>query len=536
MHRVQTYSFKRVVSILFIISLAINIASAESYIGTNAIPQGKFFDANGQPITVTVSNSKITFSKNVIKISSYAFHNCTNLKEFELPSSVTEIGYFAFSNCNMLTKSVYNKTIFARLPIDAESCTVKDGTKEIASAAFRKCSKLSKVELPNSITTIGESAFAECSLLSSITIPKSTTKIGNYAFFNCSNLRAIYVESSQITNLGSNAFAGIDKTNCVLFVPNGKISNFSNWGFSHVVSMPSENIENLSIVSLEGSYSGSVLDIISDYLNSINVQVVDLTNATLVDGTISLTNQNVLFKTKKSATDLKLKNTKNIVVNGTCDNLVITDGYPFGTDAQFNAIQVNYSRNMTNSWGTICLPFKLYTNDNVQYYTAGSVHEDILTLEPTNSVDPGQPAIFKRKTGTNYSVEGTNTSITKDLNNNTNSTGDDICLFGTYTPLQLEEEGLYYISKDKFWLKTVGNHLTVNPFRAWFTIGAKKANTRSLSIEEYSNEASSLNAINAMIDGTAQYFDEFGNQQQDLKKGVNIIKTADGSTKKILLK
>lgn len=47
-------------------------------------------------------------------------------------------------------------------------------------------SRVRKVVIPNSVTSIGDWAFSHCSRLTSITIPDSVTSIGGGAFHNCS--------------------------------------------------------------------------------------------------------------------------------------------------------------------------------------------------------------------------------------------------------------------------------------------------------------------------------------------------------------
>lgn len=524
-------------SLVFFFLLASFRASAYTYTGTDAIPQGKFFDANGKPITVSkVSNNSITFSNSqVVSIGSYAFHNCTGLKKFELPKTVTEVGYFAFSNCHSLTDAIANTTIFARLPISKTEYSVSEGTKIIASAAFRQCDKLTNVTLPNSITTIEESAFADCTALTTITIPANTTSIGNYAFKNCTSLSSIYVESTNITDLGENAFYNVDKSKCVLFIPYGKTSAFSSWNFTNVVELPSANAETATVIKVKGSFSGSAFTALNNYISTTTALVVDLTEAT-INGelTPSSTNRNMLFKTKKS-----LKNTKNVILNGVCSNLVIDDKSPFGSDAQFTATQASYERSMnaTSNWGTICLPFEVKTSGTIQFYTSGSVKNHVLTLTPVSSVPAGNPAIFKRTDGATFNPKSSNVSVVANVQDNASAAADgSIHLYGTFENLQLEEENLYYIASNQFWLKTAGSPLFIDAYRAWFTIKGNQAPSRSLSIEEGEEEVASLKAIEAISDGSAMYFDENGRRLDDLQKGMNIVRMPDGTTKKVLIK
>lgn len=53
----------------------------------------------------------------------------------------------------------------------------------IGSYAFRGCTGLTSIEIPNSVTGIGEDVFRGCTGLTSINIPNSVTSIGIYAFY-----------------------------------------------------------------------------------------------------------------------------------------------------------------------------------------------------------------------------------------------------------------------------------------------------------------------------------------------------------------
>lgn len=89
----------------------------------------------------------------------------------------TEDGTATITKFRALVDGSYDITIptdFGRFPVTA-----------IGDDAFRGCSALKKVTIPQSVTSIGDSAFAGCHNLDSVTINDAATSIGNRAFTEC---------------------------------------------------------------------------------------------------------------------------------------------------------------------------------------------------------------------------------------------------------------------------------------------------------------------------------------------------------------
>ena len=59
---------------------------------------------------------------------------------------------------------------------------------EIGDDAFRRCTSLVSITIPDGVTNIGDTAFEGCNKLASITIPSGVKSINYRAFYNCSKL------------------------------------------------------------------------------------------------------------------------------------------------------------------------------------------------------------------------------------------------------------------------------------------------------------------------------------------------------------
>ena len=89
---------------------------------------------------------------------------------------------------------------------------VLDGTVVICDKAFAECSDLKEINIPTSVTCIGDSTFSGCYNLNEINIPTSVTCIGNKAFGFCSSLKEINIPTS-VTCIGDSTFFGCSNLN-----------------------------------------------------------------------------------------------------------------------------------------------------------------------------------------------------------------------------------------------------------------------------------------------------------------------------------
>lgn len=126
----------------------------------------------------------------VTAIAGEAFKDCSKITQINIPESVTSIGDNAFESCTSLKKIV----------IAGSSCTVGE-------AAFLYCSSLEDITLPSALKIINDDTFYGCTSLASIVIPETVEAIGNEAFRICSSLAQVNIPAS-VRVIRKNAFIG----------------------------------------------------------------------------------------------------------------------------------------------------------------------------------------------------------------------------------------------------------------------------------------------------------------------------------------
>lgn len=139
-------------------------------------------------------------------IDKNAFKGCTSLTTINLPTSLTEIGDYAFADCSLLTE--------INLP---------SSLTEIGTYAFSECSSLTTIYIPNSITTIPEGLFKDCKKLENVLCLEKQginklgtgiisdgpiTTIGKYAFYNCKLYKTLIIPNT-CSLIKDFAFAGV---------------------------------------------------------------------------------------------------------------------------------------------------------------------------------------------------------------------------------------------------------------------------------------------------------------------------------------
>ena len=59
------------------------------------------------------------------------------------------------------------------------------------------CYKLTSIDIPEGVTSIGDNAFYYCTGITSIDLPDSVTNIGAMAFYGCSSLTTVNYRGTE---------------------------------------------------------------------------------------------------------------------------------------------------------------------------------------------------------------------------------------------------------------------------------------------------------------------------------------------------
>ncbi len=121
-------------------------------------------------------------------IDARAFREQKNFRSIEIPNTVTRIGEWAFEDCTSLT-----------------SVTIPDGVTTIETKTFEGCTNLTSVIIPDGVTKIKNFAFYRCEKLRSVVLGNSVCEIGYATFKNCRSLTNIAIPAS-VTSIDSEAF------------------------------------------------------------------------------------------------------------------------------------------------------------------------------------------------------------------------------------------------------------------------------------------------------------------------------------------
>ena len=231
--------------------------------------------------------ASVTFGNSVETIGDEAFYGCTNITQFEIPSSLRRIGehafyntgltslyvpatltngigWEAFGNCPYLETIVLDTTSYIysdsfdsshvkNLTIrngyvadyngysELVNLTIGSGVTRIDDDSFKNCPKLRNVTLNEGLTYIGTYVFSDDNSIQTLTIPNSVTSLSSYICDRCSGLTTINI-GNGVTELQEYTFSNLSNLRNVT-IGNG-LERIWNYAFSDVSSIENVTLGN----------------------------------------------------------------------------------------------------------------------------------------------------------------------------------------------------------------------------------------------------------------------------------------------------
>ena len=235
------------------------------------------------------SFDELKYFTGLAEISKEAFYSCRNLREISIPDGVKSIGDAVFASCVTLSSIHIGKSVASfginvftscdslkSISIESENTiydsrdncnaiietstntlikgcmnsTVPNGVIIIDDKAFNDCKGLKTIDIPGSVTTIGN-AFRGCIDLTTITLAEGVVNIGTRAFMNCSSLTSIVIPEG-VTGISSLAFDGCTSLGSITFPSTLTLIDWEYWdssiptGFAYCNNLKEIHIKDLS--------------------------------------------------------------------------------------------------------------------------------------------------------------------------------------------------------------------------------------------------------------------------------------------------
>ena len=339
--------------------------------------------------------------------------------------------------------------------------------------------------------------------------------------------------------------------------------------------------EMSDIIASHGAGTTVDLTVAYDYTHGVPLVLDNKMNITLDEENV----KNVLVYVPETC-DFTINGSKtNVVVmsknGGNCSEFVLADKISINVIKNFNAKVAKYSKytaygtNKEESWGTICLPFRVDNiSDQFYLYTVKNITDSRINIYVNNTMTKANvPAIY-----CSYVEDLNIVKYNADVYANTDNlycssaiidtSEDESCLYGVYHkyvvgkvqskpyPENMSQipnddgfaaEDGYYISNNKF---VRGNGwFNVSPCRA-FLCKMKERNSEAavrhdvldfniVEAPESDADVNEATGVTEVVDADAtiiDYVDANGIHHDEVQQGLNIVRYSDGSTRKLMIK
>jgi hypothetical protein len=309
-----------------------NLTNSNNYFAFTVPFITVFTYSNDTETTTSYSTSTI------IDNNSYTDPDDYFLTEVNISPTVTSIGYAAFLDASGLTSVTFAEGSqltsigdWAFRSSGLTSINIPESVTNIGEYAFRSSGLTSVTFAEGSqLTSIGDSAFFGASSLTSITIPESVTNIGATAFYKASGLTSItFAEGSQLTSIGEYAFDQVALTSITIPAGVTSIGDYTFYKASGLTSIDiPEGVTSIGNSAFSGASSLTSITIPASVTNigaTAFYKASGLTSITFAEGSQLTYIGNSAFSDASSLTSITIPASVTSIGSGAFQNSGLTE-------------------------------------------------------------------------------------------------------------------------------------------------------------------------------------------------------------------
>lgn len=457
----------------------------------------------------------LNLPRDLKKIGPRAFKDCLLSGNLDIAYNVTEIGDYAFSGCTSLTK-----------------LSLTSSLQRIGANAFNGCKNLKcELAIPSTVTEIGDGAFKECSnLYGTLTLPANLKKIGSKTFQNCNSFTGTLVIPNSVTEIGQEAFSdcsrftGLSLPNNLRKIEFGAFARCTN--LTGRLSIP-ETVKEI------GSYAFyNCTNFTGDFILPSALESIGTDAFANTQDKNRLVFQSLPKGMQNGYHDCKMRRYVNL-----------SDASYVSDDAYAYLDRASYVRTMTNTWGSLVLPYYMLLPSDAPYsvFTIEKMTNDEVVLKRCTFILNSGVAYIVRRDGEEKTLNfSPDRSVEIRMKMQPADVGN-LKFSGTYQAKEVTDG--YILAQDRFWnvakLKAAAPEtqaVMVGPFRSW--LEGTTANTSpslSMRIGDSTTGIDNVAPLEILNANDAEYYDLNGKRLDAPMKGVNIVKRGN-KTMKVIIK
>ncbi len=286
-------------------------------------------------LVTTLSIPSVYDGKPVSEIYTEAFKGCTSLITVTIPDSITSIGANAFLSCtNLISINVNENNAVYSSHEGVLYSTVEVDNKIDVILVCYPMGKSGNYTVKSGVTKIGANAFDSNTNLNGITISKTVKDVGNYAFRNCTALITVTFENGGTQELAIGTSAFEGCSNLSIITFPDNLKDIGNSAFKDCKKLVTVTLPDSVKTILDNAFKGC------SELRSINLPDSITSIATYIFQGCTVLGEIVIPKGITSVPNNAFQNCKGLASVTLPDSIISIGNYAFDACSALAAIEL----------------------------------------------------------------------------------------------------------------------------------------------------------------------------------------------------